>query len=97
MRSQGKFRQAVPELIDTFMRTISFSEWLEQRAEDVPDIGNLALTIAKSGATGVTKDSLHRVIQISSETLEDLLGALVATGQVVALKVNGRLVYRTTM
>jgi hypothetical protein len=79
------------------MPTPTFHAWLEQRVEEVPDIGSLALAIAKSGTAGVSLDNLRRVIQISPETLQELLKALVMAGQVVALKVNGQFVYRTTM
>jgi hypothetical protein len=55
----------------------TFYEWLEQRVEEVPDIGNLALVIAKSGTAGVSLGGLRRVVQISPETLQELLKALV--------------------
>ena len=74
------------------MRRMSFHEWLEQRVEDLPDIGNLALTIARSGTAGISSDGLRRVVPISPEILQDFLRALVATGQVVVLKVNGQFV-----
>lgn len=39
-------------------------------------------------------DRLRRLVQLSPETLNDLLKALVAAGQVAMLKVNGESVYR---
>jgi hypothetical protein len=78
------------------MRTISFPEWLEHRVEKVPDIGNLALLIAHAGAAGVSREGLSKALGIPGETLEVLLRAMVAAGQVVVLKANGQIVYRAT-
>jgi DNA-binding transcriptional regulator YdaS (Cro superfamily) len=71
----------------------SFHAWLEQRLEEVPDTASLALAIARSGSKGISRDAL-RHLQISPETLEDLLRALVAAGQVRVLKVGGEWRYR---
>jgi len=68
----------------------AFHEWLEHRVEEVPDIGSLALVIAKSGMAGVSLDSLRRSLNLPPDTL----AGLVATGQVVVLKVNGEMRYR---
>jgi hypothetical protein len=38
--------------------------------------------IARSGAAGVSQDALRRVVHLSSETLEDLLRAMVVAGHV---------------
>ena len=65
-----------------------------QRVEEVPDATRLALVIARSGAAGVSRDGFCQVVRRSSKTLEDLLRALAATGQVRMLKVGGRTVYR---
>ncbi|MGO9115083.1 MAG: hypothetical protein ACLP9L_38215 [Thermoguttaceae bacterium] len=76
------------------MRRISFHEWLEHRPEEVPDATTLALVIAKSGAAGVSRDGLEKVVRISPETLDTLLRALVSAGQVSRSKVNGQIVFR---
>ena len=39
-------------------------------------------------------DDLARALRLPPETLDDLLRALTATGQVTMLKVGGRTVYR---
>ena len=75
----------------------SFYHWLEHRVEEVPDSGKLALVIARSGAAGISLDRLCRLTHISPDTLDDLLRALITTGQVVMLKINGQMVYRATM
>jgi hypothetical protein len=49
--------------------------------------------VARSGA-GVSRDDLARALRLPPRTLDDLLRALTATGQVVMLKVGGRTVYR---
>jgi hypothetical protein len=75
----------------------SFTQWLENRAEEVPDIGALAFQIARSGQAGVSRGTLLRVLQISPETLEVCLRGLLTTGQVVVVKVGGEWRYRATM
>jgi hypothetical protein len=75
----------------------TFTQWLEHRPEEVPDAGNLALAIARSGTAGVSRDALLRVIRTSPKTLESMLRALVVSRQVVVLKVGGELVYRAAM
>ena len=75
----------------------SFPQWLENRPPEVPDIGSLVLTIAQSGTAGVSLDRLCDVIGSSPETLKSMLQALVVSGQVVMVRVNGELVYRAAM
>ena len=79
------------------MRTFSFAEWLKNRPEEVPDATTIALVIAKSGAAGVSRDGLEKVVRISSDALDELLRALMTTGQVRMLKVNGQMVFRAAM
>jgi hypothetical protein len=67
----------------------SFTRWLEQRPPEVPDIGTLALTIARAGQAGVSLEQLRKVVRASPETLENLLRALVTAGQVVVVRVGG--------
>jgi hypothetical protein len=71
----------------------SFHEWLRNRAREAPAAGILPTLIAQSGA-GMSRDDLARALRLPPETLDDLLRALAATGQVVMLKVGGRTVYR---
>ena len=77
------------------MRKTSFHEWLEHRVQEVPDATTLALAIARSG--GVSREGLEKVVRISPETLNELLRALIAAGQVVVVKVGGQMVYRAAM
>jgi hypothetical protein len=76
------------------MHIPSFRSWLENRPQEVPDAMTLALVIARAGAAGVSRDDLRRLTQLTPDTLEDLLAALMSAGQVVAIKAGGRLVYR---
>jgi predicted transcriptional regulator len=69
----------------------SFPEWLKRRPDEVPGTTRLAMLIARSGAAGVSQDSLRQVCGLSPGTLRDLLRALVSAGQVRVLKVGGRL------
>ena len=79
------------------MRKLSFAEWLEHRPEEVPDATTISLVIARSGAAGVSREGLERVARISSDALDELLRALITTGQVRMLKVNGQMVFRAAM
>jgi hypothetical protein len=73
----------------------SFRSWLEEhRPNQVPDATTLALVIAQSGAAGVSREGLGRALVVSDEVLDDLLRALVASGQVAMVKVGGKLAYR---
>ena len=94
--------ESVPGIIDISMRRMPFYEWMgirEYRAEDeeAPGAMKLALLIAQSGAAGISRDGLRRLVRLSPDTLEDLLAALVAAGQVTELRMNGRRVFRATM
>ena len=80
--------------MQTFRRWMSLKE---HRPEEVPDVGQLAILIARSGAAGISRADLARALQVPEETVEELLSAIVTSGQVVHHKANGRLVYRATM
>jgi hypothetical protein len=71
----------------------SFHEWPGNRDGDVPAAERLATLVARSGAD-IARDDLARTLGLPSRILDDLLRALVTTGQVVMLKVGGRMVYR---
>ncbi len=71
----------------------SFWQWLEHVADD-PSAADVATLIAQAGAVGVSVHCLRKVVQLSPETLDDVLKGLLASRQVVLLKVNGARVYR---
>jgi len=71
----------------------SIHEWLES-ADEAPAADRLATLIASAGAAGISLDRLRRLVGLAPETLADVLKALVATGQVTVLKVNGQMTYR---
>jgi hypothetical protein len=73
----------------------TFRQWLEHVADDPSAADNLATLIAQGGAVGVSLDRIRKVVRLSPETLQDILKGLVATGQVVMLRGNGELRYRT--
>ena len=52
--------------------------------------------LISQSAAGISTDDLARALRLPPETLDDLLRALMATGQVRMLKVNRRTVYRAT-
>jgi predicted transcriptional regulator len=72
----------------------SFYDWLRNRDQEAPAVADLALAIAQAGAAGISIDRLRRLCGLYPETLADVLRGLVATGQVVVMKVNGQMVYR---
>jgi len=74
----------------------SFHEWLRDRAHEAPAADNLTTLIAQAGAVGVSLDRLRKVVRLSQESLNDVLRALLASKQVVLLKVDGARVYRAT-
>ena len=75
------------------MTTPSFHEWL-RRPDEAAAAEKMATIIAGAGAAGISVDRLRRIVGLYPETLQDVLKALVATGQVKALKVGGEMVYR---
>ncbi len=75
------------------MPALSFHEWLGNRDREAVAAEKLATLVAQSPA-GVSKDCLARTLRLPPEILDDLLRALVTTGQVTMLKVGGRTVYR---
>jgi hypothetical protein len=74
-----------------------FSRWLGGRVEEIPDAMSVALAIAQAGAAGISRDDLARALGHPPETSADVLKALVATGQVVVLKVDEQMTYRAAM
>jgi sulfur carrier protein ThiS len=85
----------MPESIHISMQRPSFQKWLEHRVQEVPDATTIALAIGRSG--GVSREGLEKVVRISPETLDELLRALIAAGQVVVVQVNGQRVFRAAM
>jgi len=79
------------------MPTPSFPKWLEYRVQEVPDAGTIALLIVRAGAAGVSRDTLLRGVRTSSETLENLLRALVTARQVAVVQAGGEMRYRATV
>jgi predicted transcriptional regulator len=75
------------------MRT--FLKWLEHVADDPSAADTVATMIAQAGAVGVSVECMRKVVRLSPETLDEVLKGLLASKQVVLLKVNGARVYRT--
>ena len=88
----GPHRQVAPLPHTYFMQTLW--QWLEHVADDPSAADNLATLIAQAGAVGISLDRLRKVVRLSPESLQDVLKGLLASKQVVLLKVNGARVYR---
>lgn len=73
-----------------------FSDWLASRSEDPSQAEHLATLIAGAGAgaAGVSVGRLRGLLDLSQETLADLLRSLVATGQVEMVRMGGETRYR---
>ena len=72
----------------------SFWQWLEHVADDPSAAADVATLISQAGAVGVSVECLRKVVRLSPGTLDDVLKGLLASRQVVLLKVNGARVYR---
>jgi hypothetical protein len=72
----------------------TFLKWLEHVADDPSAAADVATLIAQAGAVGVSVECLRKVVRLSPETLDEVLKGLLASRQVVLLKVNGARVYR---
>ncbi len=90
----GITRQAMPEAVSapihTSMPAPTFHDWLRNRPDKPPQADRLATIIAQAGAADVSLDGLRKVVGLSPETLQDVLRALTATGQVVMKTVSPR-------
>jgi predicted transcriptional regulator len=76
------------------VRVLSFPDWLQGCSQEPSQADRLATFIAGVGAAGVSLDRIRALVHLPPDTLQDILRSLVATEQVVALKVGGQLVYR---
>jgi hypothetical protein len=72
----------------------SFHEWLGNRDGDVPAAAERLATLVAQAAASMSRDDIAGALRLPPRILDDLLRALVTTGQVVMLKVGGRTVYR---
>ena len=72
----------------------SFWQWLEHVADDPSAAADVATLIAQAGAVGVSLEGLRKVVRLTPQTLDEILKALLASKQVVLLKVNAARVYR---
>lgn len=72
----------------------SFLQWLEHVADDPSGAANVANLIAQAGAVGGSLPCLRKVVRLSPGSLDEVLKGLLASKQVVLLKVNGARVYR---
>jgi len=73
----------------------SFWKWLEHLAADDPSAADTVATmIAQAGTVGVSVECMRKVVRLTPESLDEVLKALLASRQVVVLKVNGARVYR---
>jgi hypothetical protein len=73
----------------------SFWRWLEHVADDPSATADVATLIAQAGAVGISVRCLRKVVRLSPGSLDEVLKGLLASRQVVLLKINGARVYRT--
>ena len=72
----------------------SFWKWLEHVGDDPSAADTVATLIAQAGAVGISVQCLRKIVRLSPESLDEVLKGLLASRQVVLLKVNGARVYR---
>jgi len=72
----------------------SFRQWLEHIADDPAGAADVATLIAQAGAVGISMECLRKVVRLSPGSLDDVLKGLLASKQVVLLKIDGARVYR---
>lgn len=72
----------------------SFWKWLEHVGNDPSAADTVATLIAQAGAVGISVQCLRKIVRLSPESLDEVLKGLLASRQVVLLKVNGARVYR---
>ena len=73
----------------------SFYEFVAARQpEVVPDAMKLAVLIAQSSATGICHRDLRQAVDLEPDTLESLLTAMIAVGQITVAEIGGQRVYR---
>jgi DNA-binding transcriptional ArsR family regulator len=73
----------------------TFMQWLESRETEspIPETTRLTRLLAAAGEGGVTLRDLRRAIKLDRDLLDQLLSAMVATGQVTVGEVDGEPVY----
>jgi hypothetical protein len=69
---------------------MSFSHWLFNR---VPHADRLLLLIQQAGSAGIPEGQLRSQVELPKRLVDDLLAALVQTGQVAVVEREGRRVY----
>ena len=72
----------------------SIHDWLSTRSQESSQADRLATSIAGAGERGISLDRLRKLCGLHPETLADVLKALVASGQVTVLMVDGQIAYR---
>jgi hypothetical protein len=71
----------------------SFSQWLKKNQRSLPPADKIQAFISDAGMAGVTDRRLRSLIDLPRELFDQLLGSLVASGQIRAVNRNGDLVY----
>jgi hypothetical protein len=66
---------------------MNFSRWLLQR---LPDADCLVLLLQQAGQKGIPEGRLRSAVDLSKEVVDDLLQALLFSGQMVAFQKDGK-------
>ena len=71
----------------------SFSQWLKKNQRSLSPADKIQAFISDAGSAGVTDRRLRSMIDLPRELFNQLLDALVTSGQIRAATRNGDLVY----
>jgi len=100
LHASGWQKPLLPDLTKAMTRIIrkgqqGFPDWDWRTAQIAPPHHKLMLVLARAGTRGLSRAELSGLIDLEGETLDDLLAALVRSGEVgVSTTTDGRRVYR---
>jgi hypothetical protein len=72
---------------------MNFSQWLRMNHRDLPPPDKIQALISASGSAGVSEKELRSFAELPRELFDDLLRALVTSGQIRFANRNGEVVY----
>ena len=71
----------------------SFFQWLKKNQRSLSPADKIQAFISDAGMAGVSDRRLRSMIDLPRELFDQLLGSLVASGQIRAVNRNGEVVY----
>ena len=72
---------------------MTFQNWLLKRRKSIPQADRVMLAIQTAGSSGVPESALRSLAELPRSLMDDLLDALVTSGQVVVTITDGKRVF----